>query len=709
MMEKSKASKLLAVILVLAMLITTTLPTLTTFASDTLSNSGSGSSGTDGSGGSSADSSSSSSSSSSSTDSSSSSSSSSRSSSVDSSSSSSSNVDSSSSSVDSSSSSSSSADSSSSSSGDSSSSSIDNTTQTPTLGDMVAGAPALLTDSFMVAPIANTPLPIITEGVAVTVPQQSGAYASTEYSFTPSSDALYEINGVKPSGSYVNISALDGNGKFIQGATRNEDTKETSFVLLKAGITYVIRVQNGQNVVQLSINKANTATMTATLGQPINFVAHENFYDFPIYFVAPSTGYFNLSLVGDLIQNYEYYTYDERFSSGDNVLLKQGQAYLFNVRAFSSSGVPAGGITGSFTINNYSYLQYDSSGKLSIKANENDLNMGESNKLIAFTPTLSGKHTFTANFVATSDIIYGGKVYPSSDFVCDVLDSSFVKMTSGTSSSFRAMDSSGNPVSVSDLSPINYSFVLDLVAGQTYYFTTNISNLVHNVDMNFQVIQGEVVDLPPAVKYIPYGEKMESTATSAYAVSEGYLPAGMSLTDAGELYGVPQESGTFFFRAAPQHSSPVTIDAYKNYRLVIAENTNQNVWNETNNDYKIEQYIGVPNANGDYVIQKGTQQVFVSEGEFSEFIDLWLNGRKLVENVDYTKVEGSTVITIFAQTLDRYATVGPINTIAMEFRAGGVPTGELRITAQNFIVEAPLAPEPQNSALISPLTGVYKQ
>ena len=76
--------------------------------------------------------------------------------------------------------------------------------------------------------------------------------------------------------------------------------------------------------------------------------------------------------------------------------------------------------------------------------------------------------------------------------------------------------------------------------------------------------------------------------------------------------------------------------------------------------------------------------MFVSNGEFDEFVDLWLNGEKLIEGQDYTKEAGSTRITIQSQTFEDKANSDGSNTIAAEFRVDGDSNNELRRTAQNF-------------------------
>jgi len=86
-----------------------------------------------------------------------------------------------------------------------------------------------------------------------------------------------------------------------------------------------------------------------------------------------------------------------------------------------------------------------------------------------------------------------------------------------------------------------------------------------------------------------------------------------------------------------------------------------------------------------YLSDTAEDQLFVSEGEFSEFIDLWLNGVKLQSGDDYTAVEGSTSITLSSKLLQTLETDSK-NTIVAEFREGGTLDGALICTAQNFTI-----------------------
>ena len=79
-------------------------------------------------------------------------------------------------------------------------------------------------------------------------------------------------------------------------------------------------------------------------------------------------------------------------------------------------------------------------------------------------------------------------------------------------------------------------------------------------------------------------------------------------------------------------------------------------------------------------------EVFISEGEYGQFVKLWLNGEVLTEGVDYTKEPGSTRIIINAESLEDKTNEGR-NTISAEFNVDEERGEKLKRTSQNFRVE----------------------
>ncbi len=204
-------------------------------------------------------------------------------------------------------------------------------------------------------------------------------------------------------------------------------------------------------------------------------------------------------------------------------------------------------------------------------------------------------------------------------------------------------------------------------------------------------------EIPDAVKYVPYSvmiqnnNKYQDFNKVRYHLEEGTLPKGMAIYDNGELYGIPLESGTFIFTVRMDNSYGKFKSSYQTLTLNVKDNTNLNVYNESDTEYTIKVPIGKEAGEGtrDYVLRNTSDQPFVSNGEFDDFIALWLNGEQLVEGVDYTREKGSTKMTIKSQTFKTKVKSG-LNTIAAEFRKGGKHrVNELKRTAQNFRISVP--------------------
>lgn len=213
-----------------------------------------------------------------------------------------------------------------------------------------------------------------------------------------------------------------------------------------------------------------------------------------------------------------------------------------------------------------------------------------------------------------------------------------------------------------------------------------------------------------AVKYVPYSylittDNMYDWVNVSYELTEGSLPEGVELIEeTGELYGVPKETGTFDFTVSTYFESTSENYAFESSEveltLTVNDNTDANVYNATDaaDNYSILDAIGTEATAGDhhYILEDYSDgQVFRSEGELGQFVDVWLNGEKLVRNVDYTAENGSTRITISAQTFENKANKnGERNTIAAEYRTNDPSskndsenTNELKRTSQNFYIE----------------------
>lgn len=230
--------------------------------------------------------------------------------------------------------------------------------------------------------------------------------------------------------------------------------------------------------------------------------------------------------------------------------------------------------------------------------------------------------------------------------------------------------------------------------------------ILSDLAQNPEIATEEVDD---AVKYVPYSylittDNMYDWVNVSYELTEGSLPEGVELIEeTGELYGVPQETGTFTFTVSTYFESTSENYAFDSSEveltLTVNDNTDDNVFNATDaaDNYGIMDAIGTEETAGDhhYILEDySNSQVFRSEGEFDQFVDVWLNGEKLEKDVDYTAEEGSTRITINSQTFVNKANKnGERNTIAAEFRTTNAAgkndknnSNELRRTSQNFYI-----------------------
>lgn len=203
----------------------------------------------------------------------------------------------------------------------------------------------------------------------------------------------------------------------------------------------------------------------------------------------------------------------------------------------------------------------------------------------------------------------------------------------------------------------------------------------------------EVLD--DAVKYVPYSflisnSNMYEWNVVSYKLVSGKLPAGVSFNEqTGEIYGTPTETGEFPISIQLETKNEETGEQEEthtaDYVLVVGDNSNESVYKSSDPGYELLQAIGEDaNGNYDFVVRSWDDQLFVSRGELNEFVDLWLNGEKLIDGTDYTKVRGSTRITVRSQTFKNKAKREGTNTIAAEFRVNGDRNGELKRTAQNF-------------------------
>ena len=208
--------------------------------------------------------------------------------------------------------------------------------------------------------------------------------------------------------------------------------------------------------------------------------------------------------------------------------------------------------------------------------------------------------------------------------------------------------------------------------------------------------------LPNAVKYVHYSAMIQtdnmSDDTITFRTGTGWPIPGnpdVGLKPNGEIYGVPDTTGTYTFSVAA-YSGEAKLDE-KTYTLTIVDNLHQTVWNATDVSYDVS--VAIPNEDGGSTIgsmnhvdsKKGLNQfansdmVFESQGPFAEFIEIELDGVKLTEGTDYTKEEGSTRITLKTQTLKNRSS--GTHTLSAEFRVGGDKDGVMHRSSQNYVLD----------------------
>ena len=111
------------------------------------------------------------------------------------------------------------------------------------------------------------------------------------------------------------------------------------------------------------------------------------------------------------------------------------------------------------------------------------------------------------------------------------------------------------------------------------------------------------------------------------------------------------------------YSNPAYLPSYAELTLIVLDNTDDNVGIATDAGYDITQPVEGFNRN---IMPGEGSQTLVSQGEFAEFLDVYLDGEKLNSGTEYTAEAGSTRITILNQTLARGG-VGT-HTLSVEFR-----------------------------------------
>lgn len=184
------------------------------------------------------------------------------------------------------------------------------------------------------------------------------------------------------------------------------------------------------------------------------------------------------------------------------------------------------------------------------------------------------------------------------------------------------------------------------------------------------------------VKYVPYNSVIMTNSMGAsdaitFSVTSGALPTGVKLYPNGKLYGMPTRAGTYTFTVSAVYNGDKSLSDSKTFTIVIKDNTNANVDASTDPGYEVLDRL--PDTMTSYA-----DQVFRSNGAFGYFYKFYLDGRELTLGRDYTAEEGSTKITIQAQTF-RNSGSGT-HTIAAEFRTDKDDSNTVKTAAQNYTI-----------------------
>ncbi|MBQ9526508.1 MAG: hypothetical protein IJR68_02760, partial [Fretibacterium sp.] len=207
--------------------------------------------------------------------------------------------------------------------------------------------------------------------------------------------------------------------------------------------------------------------------------------------------------------------------------------------------------------------------------------------------------------------------------------------------------------------------------------------------------------LPDAVKYVYYGgllrQNVMGKADLSFKVVEGDLPSKLQLIpESGIIDGIPlewkEEPYTFKVQLTVEYDDGSLITSEPTEcSIKVAENTDENI-NKVNlgeYGYAIEKVGDTEARIPNHTNKQYADRTMISVGEFSEFMELSVDGVKLEKDVDYTVEEGSTKITIQAQTFANASKIGVgSHTLSAKFETNnaGADSIKTKSTSQNFTI-----------------------
>lgn len=230
-----------------------------------------------------------------------------------------------------------------------------------------------------------------------------------------------------------------------------------------------------------------------------------------------------------------------------------------------------------------------------------------------------------------------------------------------------------------------------------------LSTAIHfNSNGDYWLPKGQ---MPDAIKNVPYEYRTErdfSIVSSDYLgwlncyyerVPGSVLPSGLILDrETGVISGVPQAPVTgyeFAIRRVLSYEDGEDIVEELKYTLNVLDNSDSAV--KQPNIFEITTYVGVedPNKPNHFLKNSYTKEEMKIEGPFKDFVALYIDGEKLTpgEGEDYTARNGSVVITIQAQTFQRFKE--GTHTISAEFREDRNPNTTMKMVSQNYTLTLP--------------------
>jgi len=208
--------------------------------------------------------------------------------------------------------------------------------------------------------------------------------------------------------------------------------------------------------------------------------------------------------------------------------------------------------------------------------------------------------------------------------------------------------------------------------------TIVLSGRAGNPQINTEQAQ---LDAYYAVRFVPFSflvttDNQYRWSKTTFNLVSGNLPEGLALRPTGEIYGIPTTTGTYTFTVEARFAGGQTFpNVRKQFTITVLSNTDTNVNRTIDDGYSI--LTRIPS-----LLMTAEDQLFELEGVIAEFKELYINGQKMELNTDYIAEEGSTRITVRAQTIRN--TGAGTNTIAAEFRLEGDDANQMKRAAQNY-------------------------